>query len=95
MHRSSDTPRTYRHRGHTIEALSTRVCGPEGWRYWLVCPDNGAASWYAHSLAETRETIAADELKKADKDTTTGGGLPQLELPKRLSVTEKRPKLGA
>ena len=51
---------TYRYRGHTIEPLSGRVCGPEGWLYWLVCPDNGEASWYASSLAEARDSIRAE-----------------------------------
>jgi hypothetical protein len=30
MQRISYTPRAYRHRGHMIEALSTRVCSPAG-----------------------------------------------------------------
>ena len=50
----------YRYRGHTIEPLHSRICGPEGWLCWLVCPDNGEASWYARSLAEARDSIRAE-----------------------------------
>lgn len=60
MHQISGAPRSYRHRGHTIEPLSTRVGSPLGWCYWLACPDNGGDSWYARSLTEARETIEAD-----------------------------------
>lgn len=63
MHRIKDTPKTYRHRGHTIEPLSCRVCGPEGWLYWRVIPDiadNGEACWDARSLPDARETIDAE-----------------------------------
>lgn len=60
MRRTNRTPSTYRHRGHTIEPLHSRVCGPEGWLYWLVIPDNESAGWYARSLAEARETIAME-----------------------------------
>jgi len=62
------TPRTYRHRGHTIEPLPSRVCGPEGWLYWRVIPDNGEACWDARSLAEARETIAAAELQALEAE---------------------------
>jgi hypothetical protein len=51
------TPRAYTYRGHTIEPLPSRVCGPEGWCYWLVCPDSGVPSWQARSLADAREGI--------------------------------------
>jgi hypothetical protein len=47
----------YRYKRHSIEPLPSRVCGTDGWLYWLVCPDNGAGSWYARSLADARESI--------------------------------------
>jgi hypothetical protein len=47
----------YRYKRHRIERLSSRVCGTDGWLSWLVCPDNGAESWYARSLADARESI--------------------------------------
>lgn len=60
MARTYRTPRTYRHRGHTIEPLLSRVCGPEGWLYWRVCPDNREDCWDARSLPDARETIDAE-----------------------------------
>lgn len=73
MHRIIHAPRTYRHRGHRIVAIP-RVAGPDGWRDWLVCPDNGGASWYAASLADARKVIEAEAeqraiaLRKAESD---------------------------
>lgn len=60
------TPRTYIYRGHTIEPLPSRVCGPECWFDWLVCPDSGASGWYARSLADAREVIDLAELGELD-----------------------------
>lgn len=68
MHRIIDTPRTYRHRGHTIEQLHSRVCGPDGWMYWLICPDNGEAGWYARSLTDARDSIAVAELEALEAE---------------------------
>lgn len=60
--------RKYRHRGHTIEPLPSRVCGPEGWLYWLVCADSGEGSWYARSLADARDSIRANELEALEAE---------------------------
>lgn len=59
----TERPCAYSYRGHRIEPLSLRIAGSEGWLRWLVCPDNGAESWYARSLAEAREAINATALE--------------------------------
>lgn len=63
MHRIIHAPQPYRHRGNRIEAIP-RVAGPDGWTDWLVCPDNGGASWYSASLDDARKVIEAESLAK-------------------------------
>lgn len=54
MHQTERTPRTYRHRGYVIEALS---CGPHRWNIWRARADLALCG--VQSLAEAREVLAA------------------------------------
>lgn len=65
---------THVYRGHRIEPLTSRVCGPEECYYWLVCPDSGAPSWYACSVADAREVIDLAALGELDIEAARAEG---------------------
>lgn len=58
MNRIQTCPRVYQHRGVQIEALATRLAGPQGWLHWQIHhPAGSTAVSFARSLSEARELI--------------------------------------
>ena len=59
MNRTNDSL-TYRQKRHSIKRLTSSVIGPDGAYHWLVVPYRCGDSWYARSLADSREAIDSE-----------------------------------